>query len=130
MTSETKAEMVVGGAVAAFLLWLWLHNAQATGNTGLPFKLPEFLQPKRLHFEPDTFTVGPGAAGDTFNYTGTGDINLGTRRLGNVDGSSGCDCNSSASGAMTFGADTDLSAWIASQPDLMDAAASGLKGYY
>ncbi len=74
MAAETKAEIVVVGAVAAFLLWLWSRNqAQAAPGATTSLSLPALGDNTFPVLGSPLFNIPAATSGDTLEYQG-GDI--------------------------------------------------------
>lgn len=142
MQEHTKAELIVALAAGAMLLWLWKQNRDGGAGTGFT-GLPQFLQPeRRVPGAAPLFDIPAPVAGDIFNYFGTdgagnppnptfgGISDLPQRAVMGITDGGGCNCAGSTNANSTFGGNSDLSAWLANQPNLMELGLAGLKGWY
>jgi hypothetical protein len=139
MADQTKSEIIVVGAAAAFLLYLWSRNARATSAPAAPINLPALGDNTFPLLGAPMFNVGAGTPGETLSYQG-GDVSLPgrpslpfnnnalafTTPVGMPHSCSSC---SNANLENTFGSNADLTAWLTSQPSLAQAAADANKWY-
>lgn len=128
MTDESKTEIVIATGLAAFLLFLWWMNHQqvAQGGGGSD-PLPAFAVPGA-----PLFNIEP-SPGDTVNLPGSPGFNVGGNTIGGsgvyMPGGSSCNCPAGSNNAV-FGSASDLSAFLASNPSVVDTAENGLQYWY
>jgi hypothetical protein len=136
MQKETKVEIVVAGLVAVGLLWLWLANTKATGQTGTE-SLPLFLGTGGGADGAGGVAATTPVAGLSTTPPSGGTFNIGGITIGGIAAPAanpaagmgcGCGCNGSGSGsAVQFATPNDLDAFLASLPQYQaqQAVASG-----
>jgi hypothetical protein len=141
MTRETKSEIIVVGAAMAFLLWLWLHNRAVGGGTGaegfpslseggspLPGAAPLFDIPAPVPGYTGTYDLSPVSLPDlgSFNIYASQPPAPLTLAAGLP---ASCNCSQTDQSGSTFGSLADLSAWLNSQPAIINAGVSGLNDW-
>jgi hypothetical protein len=122
MTPETKSEIIVVGIAGAVLLFIWARNRNAGADTGLE-NLPSLSAPQTpLPGAAANFNIPAPVPGFSGSYTDNPyalpSPNIFTLGAGEA---SSCNCQSSGQGGSTFGGPSDLSAWLAAQPGLLDS---------
>jgi hypothetical protein len=108
---HTTAEIVIVGALAAFLLWVLLAHRKAGGATSLGDALPELFGNGNNDTDNPAQESLPdiaAAKGAMLSYTGS-PINLGNTGFGAACNT--CGPGSSAQGAQ-FGTPGELDAWL------------------
>jgi len=128
MTTETRTEIILFTALAAFLVFLWWLNRAAGAGSGLAGLRQSLTDPNAAPLFNVTI---PGGGGVNYN---AGDVSFGGSTF-NVGGPSlgaalpgACNCGSN-SAAPVFGSLADMSAFLAANPDFTSAAANGLTNW-
>lgn len=130
MTPETKSEIIVVGLAGAFLLFIWARNRHAGAGTGaenlpllsdqqipLPGAAPLFDIPAPVPGLDVTFNASPYALPSPNSFT----LDAGSP--------SACNCASSGQGGSTFGSNSDLTAWLSSQSNVVSSAQDALMNW-
>jgi hypothetical protein len=114
VTKETTAEILIVGAAAAFLAWLWHNNQQAGAGSGLQagFTLPSsqatplpgadlFNIPAPVPGYDPSISLQPwNLPPNTFQFA--------------VGQPSSCQCGATSQQNSTFGGQSDMASWLAS----------------
>jgi hypothetical protein len=129
MTPETKSEIIVVGIAGAVLLFIWARNRNAGAGTGLE-NLPSFSNQQTPLGGAPLFNIPAPVPGLDVSYTGS-PWSLAAPNSFAMDGggASACNCSSGSQSASTFGAPSDLAAWLSSQPDLVQSAADAVTNW-
>ncbi len=124
MDRETKTEVVLFSIIAGVLIILWWLNRQH-GIGGSAGAVPDIVLPSTGGLGPTGARDGPSFSigGSVFNVPPPDRMNAN----GSIAGACGC---SDASSMLQFGSREDLTSFLASVPDLVEQAASGINDYY
>ena len=130
VTPETKSEIIVVGIAGVVLVLLWAANRSAGAGTGLE-TLPILSQDQpQLAGGAPTFNIPAPVPGFTGTYTGApwslpgpNDFSFGAGQP------SACNCAGNSQAGSTFGSNTDLASWLASQPDVLSNAVNSLTNW-
>jgi hypothetical protein len=129
MTPETKSEIIIVAIAGAALILLWAKNRHAGAGTGLE-GFPALHDNTPMDAAPGWDIPAP-VPGLEVSYQGSpwalpapGNYQLDAGSL------SSCNCAGSGQTGSTFGSPRDLSAWLNSQPAIVNAAREGLQNFY
>jgi len=130
MTTETRTEIVLFSALAAFLAFLWWTNRANGAGSGVQGIMPAIFDPTAA---PLFNLTSPNVAGTNLSYS-PGDVSFGGSAF-NIGGPSlgavtpgACNCPAGTT-APVFGCNANLQAFLASNPDFMTQAIDGLSNW-
>ena len=110
MNKETKAEVLIFGGLAVFLLFLWYANKQGGAGTGLPSN-------PMLALGGSPLTIG-GSTGPSFNIGGGSSPSSGSN--------CGCPSCGTTGGSVAIGSEQQLLDYLA-QTGVLSALIPGLQ---
>ena len=122
MTPETKSEVIIVGIAGAVLLFIWARNHAAGAGTGLEgLNLPGLNDQQPPVGGAPLFNIPAPVPGIDFTYQSS-PWTLPAPNVFDAGQPSACNCASGGQASSTFGAPADLVAWLATQPQVVQAA--------